>query len=143
MRSNFHHLDKYRVLDGRMGSTPSDGRYGFFLIPVRDISKKPHDTWVLYCLASAADEPEAEGWEHVSLRVESATDPKAGRLPTWEEMCLAKKLFFEPNECVVQFHPPESEYVNAHPNVLHLWRNTQFDFKTPPTLLIGPKPESK
>ena len=44
------------------------------------------------------------------------------RCPTWQEMCGVKRRFFEPEDCVVQYHPPESTYVNDHPYCLHLWR---------------------
>jgi len=55
------------------------------------------------------------GWDHVS--VSSLT-----RTPTWKEMCLVKALFFHAEEAVMQLHPKASEYVNYHPNCLHLWR---------------------
>ena len=87
MRASFAHLDIYRVHKGPMASTPALGRYGFFLIP------KLGSPIVLYCCAACGDET---GWDHVSLRAEHATDPKKGRCPTWDEMCLAKGLFFEP-----------------------------------------------
>ncbi len=47
------------------------------------------------------------GWDHVSVSLED-------RCPTWDEMCWIKKLFFEPDECCMQLHPPESDYVNFH-----------------------------
>ena len=56
------------------------------------------------------------GWDHVSVSM-------AKRCPTWDEMCAIKDLFFNPDETVVQFHPAQTEYVNLHPNCLHLWRD--------------------
>lgn len=56
-----------------------------------------------------------EGWDHLSVSARH-------RCPTWEEMCYIKRLFFEPSECVMQLHPPEADYINNHPYVLHLWR---------------------
>lgn len=56
-----------------------------------------------------------EPWDHVSVSCQFAP-------PSWDQMCLVKSLFFEPDECVVQFHPPQADYVNIHPNVLHLWK---------------------
>lgn len=53
------------------------------------------------------------GWEHVSV---SRTD----RCPTWKEMCQVKDLFWDDTDCVVQYHPPKSDYVNNHPYCLHL-----------------------
>ncbi len=73
-----------------------------------------------------------EGWEHVSVSLED-------RLPTWPEMCHIKGLFWDDEDCVVQFHPPKSEYVNCHPNCLHLWRKIGSEFETPPAWMVGPK----
>jgi hypothetical protein len=64
-------------------------------------------------------------WDHVSVSCRN-------RVPTWEEMCWVKRLFFNDNECVVQYHPAEKDYVNEHPNVLHLWRLVGQDFPMPP-----------
>ena len=69
------------------------------------------------------------GWDHVSVSL-------ADRCPTWEEMCAIKRKFFMPEECVVQFHPPESEYVNCHPNVLHLWRKQGAVVELPPRSFV-------
>jgi hypothetical protein len=70
-------------------------------------------------------------WEHVSVSRER-------RIPNWEEMCFGKRLFWDDDECVVQFHPPKSDYVNCHPRCLHLWRPVGGGFPTPPSMLIGP-----
>ena len=42
------------------------------------------------------------GWEHISI------DGKH-RMPTWDEMCELKDMFFDEDECCVQYHPPKSE----------------------------------
>jgi len=70
------------------------------------------------------------GWEHVSVSMKN-------RCPTWEEMCAIKDLFWKDSECVVQYHPPKSEYVNNHPFCLHLWKKISGDFETPPKILVG------
>lgn len=60
------------------------------------------------------------GYEHVSV---SALNPKV--LPTWEQMCELKDIFFYPEELAVQIHPKASEYVHGVgdlKNTLHLWR---------------------
>jgi len=72
------------------------------------------------------------GWEHVSV---STYD----RTPTWEEMHFIKDLFWSPEECVMQLHPPESEYVNFHPYCLHLWRPTDREIPMPPSTMVGLK----
>lgn len=55
------------------------------------------------------------GWDHVSVS-------KPDKIPTWEEMCLIKRLFFGDDEVVMQLHPAKKDYVNVHPRCLHLWR---------------------
>jgi hypothetical protein len=64
-------------------------------------------------------------WEHVSVSLRD-------RPPTWEEMAWVKHLFWDEEECVVQFHPPRSRYVNTHPFCLHLWAVVGVAFPTPP-----------
>lgn len=81
--------------------------------------------------------PESVGWEHVSVSVPARGGPTRPRLPTWQEMCQVKALFWDPEDVVVQFHPRESEYVN-HAEVLHLWRYTIAAFPTPAPILVGP-----
>lgn len=65
------------------------------------------------------------GWEHVSVSFPN-------RCPTWDEMNKVKDMFWHENECVVQYHPPKSEYVNNHKYCLHLWRKYGVDFERPP-----------
>lgn len=70
------------------------------------------------------------GWEHVSVSL-------SRRCPTWEEMCIIKDIFWDDEECVVQYHPPKSEYVNVHPYCLHLWKKVGVNFETPPKEFVG------
>ena len=71
------------------------------------------------------------GWEHVSV---SPKNQK--RCPTWEEMCVVKDMFFEPEEAVMQLHPAHSEYVNNHPYCLHLWRPLEREIPLPPVEFV-------
>ena len=61
------------------------------------------------------------GWEHVSIEL------CARRLPTWEEMCYVKDVFWDEEEEVVQIHPKRSQYVNLT-EALHLWRPCNGDW---------------
>lgn len=67
------------------------------------------------------------------------------RLNTWRFPSTAadgnngKDIFWGPEETVIQYHPPKSEYVNNHPSVLHLWRPTGVDLPLPPSILTGIK----
>lgn len=69
------------------------------------------------------------GWDHVSV---SYND----RCLTWEEMCIVKDIFFQEEECAIQYHPPKSEYVNNHPYVLHLWKPQGEYIPRPPMHLV-------
>ena len=74
------------------------------------------------------------GWDHISVHI-----PKKGKkqpLPTWDDMCFVKAVFFDEEEVVCQFHPRETEYVNVHPGTLHLWKYQGADFPTPPLGMI-------
>ncbi|MEI6561106.1 MAG: hypothetical protein WCO68_03365 [Verrucomicrobiota bacterium] len=79
------------------------------------------------------------GWEHVSVSCLylNAQGKPVKRVPTWAEMCRMKAAFFLPCECVVEFHPPEADYVNNAPNCLHLWRWTRGEFPMPNHIMVG------
>lgn len=76
-------------------------------------------------------------WDHVSV---SAWDMVKFKplMPTWEQMCVVKDLFWDETQEAVQFHPPKSDYVNFAKNCLHLWRPAE-GVKLPPTWAVGPK----
>lgn len=114
-------LQNGRVRDGRLASDPSDGPNGCFHV------HGPCGA-MLTIVSSAArrDVP----WEHVSV-----STPR--RCPNWPEMSFVKGLFWDDEECVVEFHPPRSRYVNNHEFCLHLWRPTHFSMELPPSILVG------
>lgn len=116
-------LEDGRIRKGYYASNPGD-TFGQFLIQGPCGER-------LGIQASDAVDPESCGWEHVSVST-------ARRVPNWLEMCFVKDLFWEPEDCIVQFHPPQSEYVNNHPYVLHLWKHID-GFPMPPTILVGVK----
>ena len=53
-------------------------------------------------------------WLHLS-----ASHPK--RIPGWGDMRNAKDIFLGVNAWAYSVLPPRVDYVNIHPNVLHLW----------------------
>ena len=61
------------------------------------------------------------GWEHVSV------SPYKGKMPTWDDMCAIKDIFWDDEEAVIQIHPKKSEYVNVKDNCLHLWRHKSIE----------------
>ncbi len=117
-------LESGRVTEGHFASDCGSGPFGAFFV------WSPIEKEKLKIIASGAHEI-SEGWEHVSISC-------VGRCPTWDELCFIKDLFWEPEECVIQFHPPKSEYINHHPFCLHLWK-PPFEVPLPPSILIGPK----
>lgn len=112
-------LEKYRVVAGRYASGPAAGNNGMFQIP------SPYGK--LTIIASNGG-----GWEHVSVSYTRKKD----EIPSWEVMCFCKRLFWSDDECVVQYHPPESEYVNNHPSVLHLWKPVGIAIPMPPKSFV-------
>ena len=118
-------LSKARVRTGGYGSDDTFGMNGAFRLI------GPNGA-LLVIMASDGEAPAADGWEHVSVSL-------ANRCPNWPEMCAVKSLFWEPEETVVQFHPPESSYISNHPYTLHLWRDTRDEHRLPPPILVGVK----
>jgi len=115
---------------GPWDSTDEDGMNGAFVVPI--LARV-----VANCIVSDGANHEAiqlgvGGWEHVSIHI---NDNGRERIPTWYEMTLIKDVFWKEEECVVQFHPAKSEYVNIHPHVLHLWRRIE-GFPTPPIACV-------
>lgn len=115
------HINRFRILDGPMASRRDAGNNGAFLLP------RP-TRMDLFVIVS-----DQLGWEHVSVSVKGQR-----RVPTYEEMCYVKDLFWGEEETVMQLHPPKSVHVNLHKYVLHLWRPTDGKIPLPPTYLVGP-----
>lgn len=93
------------------------GNNGFFKF------KKNNITY--YCQAS-----DGLDWEHVSVSL------SVKRCPDWDEMCMIKNMFWDEEDCVIQYHPSKSQYVNNHPYVLHLWRPINDNIPLPPKGLV-------
>lgn len=123
MKPSFAHLDHERKLQGEYASRAGDhfGAFYFYRGGVTIIT-----------LASAGDE--SMPWEHVSARAIERNGKE--RVPTWAEMCWLKDQFWNDDECVVQYHPPRSEWVNVHPFVLHLWKPVGIELPRPPIIAV-------
>jgi len=117
-------LELGRWRNGEYGS-PAGADYGAFEI------NGPCGTR-LKIIASPGDANENIPWEHVSVSCER-------RCPNWTEMCFVKDLFWNPEEAVMQLHPPKSDYVNMHPYCLHLWRPLHVEMPLPPSIAVGIK----
>jgi hypothetical protein len=121
----FHVPNKYRNhTDSHYGSDDSIGNSGLFIIPYQKKNMLEYRV-----LAS-----DGMGWEHVSVSLSligRRWSYDVLRCPTWPEMCYIKSLFWDEEDCVIQYHPSKSEYVNRHPYVLHLWRPTDPNMQIP------------
>ena len=113
----FHVPEQFRVHDPLI-SEQGIGNNGAFRIVIGGIR--------MFAIAS-----DGGGWEHVSVSLHA-------RCPSWGEMCLAKDLFWDADDCVMQLHPPKSEWINCHPFCLHLWRPTGKEIPRPPREFVGP-----
>jgi hypothetical protein len=116
----FHVPNQFRIKsEGHpLASSDSDGNYGAFRIP--------YQSYEFFVIASAG-----MGWEHVSI------SPMRPRMPSWKVMCFFKVMFWDEEDCVVQYHPPKSEYVNDSEYCLHLWRPIVEKMPLPPKILTG------
>lgn len=105
----FHVPEKYRIEGNLYGNTGNNGCFLYHQLRI---------------IAS-----EGDGWEHVSVSL-------VNRIPYWSHMCTVKNMFWDKEDCVIQYHPPESDYVRNHPHVLHLWRPIGILLPMPPILLV-------
>jgi len=119
------HLDRFRIRKGELASRLG-APYGAFLL----IDRAQH---LMVIATDGEDERGHTGWEHVSVSLQR-------RCPNWPEMCSVKDLFWLPEEAVVQYHPPRSDYVSHHPYTLHLWRPVALAIPLPPAWMVGPRP---
>jgi len=105
-----------RVVKGLLASTEADGFNGAFSI---------HGPCGMLTVISG----DGEGWEHVSVSTPI-------RCPSWEEMTFVRDLFWGPEECVMQLHPPKSQFVNNHKYCLHLWKPKEQTIPQPPLRMV-------
>jgi len=115
----FHVPHAWRVRAGPMASDDLAGNNGAFIVPLLEAG----------CMANIIAS-NGEGWEHVSVSMPY-------RAPTWEEMNMVKDMFWDIDDCVVQYHPPKVDYVNLHPYCLHMWRPTVEVMPRPPKWMVG------
>src|SRR5665213_285707 len=90
--------EKYRRHHPLVPFIANDPEGGWFRIPYNSI--------FINCLATAG-----RNWEHAAITL-SSPNRRILRCPFWSEMQFVKLLFWEAEDCCMQLHPPESEYVN-------------------------------
>lgn len=113
--------EKFRVKTGIYASDETFGTNGQFIVISLKLPRP------LRIIAS-----DGGGWEHVSVSLQD-------RCPSWDEMNFTKDLFWDEDDCVVQFHPPRADYINNHPYCLHLWRPIGIELPKPWHRLVGIK----
>lgn len=132
MRSKKHNmLDRWRlIIPGRpeFYTDPSYGHNGLFSIPLKGVDGKVQ--LILRVMASTGDD--TMPWEHVSVSC-----PGLERCPTWGEMCYIKDIFWDEEECVIQYHPAKSNYISQHPYCLHMWKPIGVELPKPPAIAVG------
>lgn len=121
MKQNNEAIERYRVRGGGMGSNPSYGNNGAFVVSCPVTRRK------LSIIAS-----DGEGQQHVSVHISN----RPNDIPTWIEMNFVKELFWLDEEWVVQFHPAKLSYVNCHPGTLHLWKPLDETMPMPPIDMV-------
>lgn len=119
----FHVPEDFEYQLAPLSSDASFGNNGVFFI-----NRPPKIMGNIFTVIAS----DGMGWEHVSVSL-------THRCPTWEEMCYIKHLFWDNTDTVIQYYPPESEYVNNHQYCLHLWRKVGYEFPLPPAILVGLK----
>jgi hypothetical protein len=119
-----------RVVRGDLATKPGDPG-GVFLL-------KNGGGVIFRCIVTSGDAAPighpAWGWDHVSVTVMNSP---SNRCPKWEEMCWIKEQFWDPEDAVMQLHPPRSTWVNNHPICLHLWRPLHKEIPLPDPMLVG------
>jgi len=110
--------EEHRVIDHpTLGSTSHDGNNGCFTFKESGLQVR--------CIAS-----DGKGWEHVSISL------NRNKNPSWRIMSIVKDMFWGEEDCVIQYHPPKSMYVNMHPYCLHLWRSVDKEIPIPDPIYL-------
>jgi len=82
--------------------------------------RSKQDGTLLRVIASVGD-----GWDHVSVSHQR-------RVPNYYELQQVKRLFFKPDEVVMQLFVADADHINVHSNCLHLWRPIGSAIPVPP-----------
>ncbi len=114
-------------LDGTPFASKEGDLFGVFLIHRKALTKTTYSR----SLKVIATDGEDTEWEHVSVSLTN----NSKSCPSWEEMRYVKSLFWEPEDCVVEFHVGESNHI-SFAEVLHLWRWKNGTFPQPPKICV-------
>lgn len=73
------------------------------------------------------------GFEHLSVSTPT-------RIPTWDEMCIMKDIFWRDDEECMQLHPKKENYIDNMKYCLHIWRPINQAIPMPPNIMVGLRP---
>jgi hypothetical protein len=106
--------------------TGHEDAFGVFMVPYNGAKLR-----VIACAGFVSEQEHGReyAWDHCSVSL-----PK--RIPNWLEMSYIRHLFWNPEDTVLQFHPPATDYVNFHPNTLHLWKPVYGEVLLPPKEMV-------
>lgn len=128
--------EKFRQRESGPYSSKEGDTFGYFLISPQKLGKTKTSR-ALKVIAADGYVEEAPGslvntgWAHASVSLLRSLE-----CPSWDEMMLIRKLFWEPEACVIQFGPPEKEHISIHPGCLHWWQFTAGPTPMPPTFMV-------
>lgn len=95
-----------------MVALPRDWHVEHFDPKVRAVRSRASGLAVIETLHRERD---GRRWHHISVS-------RRGRMPSYDDLQLVRRLFIgETVECY-QVFPPKDRWVNEHPFTLHLWR---------------------
>jgi hypothetical protein len=109
VKSDLSHIDDWKLQGGEDGGVWAFNPFGVRIIVIA--------SW-------------GGGWDHVSAST-------SRRVPSYEELCAIKELFFDDDETVMQLHVPSVQHVNNHPYCLHLWKPQNYMIPVPPAEFVG------
>lgn len=118
MKKNNTEIEKFRdiELEKMLAGCIGNGTNGIFRIPCKNV--------ILTVVASDGCD-----YDHVSVSLPD-------RIPTWDEMCFIKNIFFEDEEIALQYHPAKSKYINEYEFCLHLWRPQKENIPMPNIFMV-------
>lgn len=73
-------------------------------------------------------------WQMVSAQLIDKWGQKQDEYPTWDEMCLVKDMYFNPNDAAIQFM---TEFPNVDSHTLCIWRPLTLDLPRPDSRMVG------
>jgi hypothetical protein len=127
----FKSPEQYRVTEGKFATKKEHGPNGVFFIPIKRNKFDFHCGFFLQVIAS-----NVKGWEQIFINVVSHDKKKViERTPTWDEMCMAQKYFWDPEDVCIQIHADESNYKKLNKFALQILKKVGSVYEIPISLM--------